>query len=100
MPYRSAQPPKPDCEPEAAAELRRRATRTRLGSAAACLVVPLAISVPGYFFLEELQFKVIGGIAWPLVSMLVGVCLPIGLGCEPPVPGALDPRRRVDPLAR
>jgi hypothetical protein len=79
-PYRSPSVDAPDREPEAAAELRRRARSVRLRSAVACMTAPLLGAYPGYFLVQELQFRVVGGFAWPVVSGLVGVCLPILIG--------------------
>ena len=78
--YRSPPVTAPDREPEAAAELRKRARSVRLRSAVTCLLAPLLAAYPGYFFLQTLQFRVLGGFAWPAVSALVGVCLPILIG--------------------
>jgi hypothetical protein len=78
--YRNPPSVTPDREPEAAAELRKRARSVRLRVAASCMLPPLLASYPGYFLLQTLQFRVLGGIAFPFFSALLGVCLPIFLG--------------------
>lgn len=79
-PYRAPPVAAVDREPEAAAELRRRARSVRLRSAAACLIAPLLGAYPGYFLVRELQLRLLGGLAWPVLSGLVGACLPLWLG--------------------
>ena len=69
-----------DREPEAAAELRKRARSVRLRSAATCMLAPLLAAYPGYFLLQTLQSRLLGDLSWPLVSALVGVALPILIG--------------------
>jgi hypothetical protein len=78
--YRSTPSAAPDREPEAAAELRTRARSVRLRSALTCMLAPLLAAYPGYFLLQTLQYRVFGGLAWPFVSALVGVALPILIG--------------------
>ena len=78
--YRSPPVTTPDREPEAAAELRKRARSVRFGSAVTCMSAPLLAAYPGYFLLQTLQFRLFGGVAWPFVSALVGVALPILVG--------------------
>jgi hypothetical protein len=78
--YRAAAVEPRDREPEAAAELRHRARSVRLRAAAACLIVPLLGAFPGYFLVQELQFRALGGFAFPVFSGLFGACLPIFLG--------------------
>jgi hypothetical protein len=67
----------PDREREAAAELRKRARGVRLKAALTCMLAPLLAAYPGYFLLQTLQSRLFGGHAWPFVSALVGVALPI-----------------------
>jgi hypothetical protein len=78
--YRSTLSDAPDREPEAAAELRKRARSVRLRSAVTCMLAPLLAAYPGYFLLQTLQLRLLGGLAWPFVSALVGVALPILIG--------------------
>lgn len=77
--YRTPTVAAPDREPEAAAELRRRARSVRLRAAASCLIVPLLAAYPGYFLAQTLQSRLFGGLAWPFVSALV-VAAPILIG--------------------
>ena len=78
--YRDPPVVAPESEPEAAAELRKRARSVRLRSAVTCMLAPLLAAYPGYFLLQTLQLRVLGGLAWPFASALVGVALPILIG--------------------
>lgn len=69
-----------DREPEAAAELRRRAKSVRVRSAMACMIPPLVMAYPGYFLVQTLQSRVLDGHSWMYVSAFFGVALPILLG--------------------
>lgn len=80
MAYRAAALDPKDREPEAAAELRRRARSVRRRAAAAGLIAPLLGAFPGYFLVQELERRLLGGASFPVLSGLVGVGLPLFLG--------------------
>lgn len=78
--YRSPPAVKLDREPEAAAELRKRAKSVRVRSAMACMIPPLVMSYPGYFLVQTLQWRLFENHSWIYVSVFFGVALPILLG--------------------
>lgn len=72
--------PDRDREADAAAELRARARSVRLRALAMCLFAPLLAGYPGYFLLQELQMRLLGGRTFPVFSAAVAAGLPLLFG--------------------
>jgi hypothetical protein len=81
VPYRAPDPPEPDREMPAIAELERRVRRARTAFIVAVFVVVLPLCVVGYDVVQELQFAA-NGYAFLWLNAGIGCGLPLLVGFQ------------------